>query len=194
MRIKIGDKDIWSPFRPHSRSSLKAKATSLLTPTGALISGDIFEKLEFPPRSQFRRPLAVPMEISLGAQRRDRSFCLRPLLGLAVATTRVDATMLEGARFSWHLSFRLFQQYPSIRAVRCAQQADLSRCKNGQVGWCCRLYGSVARRNPPSAFFRLCEGHRLSSGGVPPNCHRKRRQPPADAASSMTSAAFSATM
>jgi hypothetical protein len=26
-----------------------------------------------------------------------------------VATTRVDATMLEGARFSWHLSFRLFQ-------------------------------------------------------------------------------------
>ena len=32
------------------------------------------------------------MEISPGAQRSGRSFCARPLLGLAVATTRVDAT------------------------------------------------------------------------------------------------------
>ena len=38
------------------------------------------EKLEFPPRSQFRRPLAVSMEISLGAQRSHRSSCVRSSL------------------------------------------------------------------------------------------------------------------
>jgi hypothetical protein len=38
------------------------------------------EKLEFPPRSQFRKPLAVSMEISLGVRRRGRSFCVRPSL------------------------------------------------------------------------------------------------------------------
>ena len=43
-------------------------------------STDIVEKLEFPLRSQFRRPLAVSMETSLGAQRSHRSSCVRSSL------------------------------------------------------------------------------------------------------------------
>jgi hypothetical protein len=38
------------------------------------------EKLEFPRRSQSRRPLAGSVEISLGTQPSDRSFCVRPSL------------------------------------------------------------------------------------------------------------------
>jgi hypothetical protein len=39
-------------------------------------STDIVEKLGFSRQSQFRGPLTVLMEISLGAQRSDRSFCV----------------------------------------------------------------------------------------------------------------------
>ena len=38
------------------------------------------EKLEFQPRSQFRKPLIVSMEFPWGLQRSDRSFCVRPSL------------------------------------------------------------------------------------------------------------------
>jgi hypothetical protein len=47
---------------------------------GWLLRADIVEELEFPRRSQSRRPLAGSMETSLGAQRSDRSLCVRPSL------------------------------------------------------------------------------------------------------------------
>src|SRR5580700_8034910 len=47
---------------------------------------DIVGNLEFPPRSQFRRLLAVSMEISLGLGGVTDPSAYGPLLGLAVAT------------------------------------------------------------------------------------------------------------
>jgi hypothetical protein len=44
------------------------------------LCANIVEKLEFPPRSQFGRSLAASMEVPLGAQRSDRSLCVRPSL------------------------------------------------------------------------------------------------------------------
>jgi hypothetical protein len=43
-----------------------------------------------------------------------------------VATTRVEAAMRVSARFSWHLSFRLFQQYRR-RADAAALDASVGR-------------------------------------------------------------------
>ena len=74
-------------FEPHSKTrsgrnlamrdnvGRQGSATSnddLLCP----LDVDIVEKLGFSRQSQLRGPLTVLMEISLGAQRSDRSFCV----------------------------------------------------------------------------------------------------------------------
>ena len=56
------------------------------------------EKLELQPRSQFRRPLAVfDGNFLRGSAERPSLSAYNPLLGLAVATTCVDATILGGS-------------------------------------------------------------------------------------------------
>jgi hypothetical protein len=76
------------------------------------------------------------MEISLGAQRSDRSFSYDSLLGLAVATTHVEHTMRAEAGFSRYLSFRLFQQYP--------REGDVSNRREAAIA---ELWTSTLRRS-----------------------------------------------
>jgi hypothetical protein len=79
------------------------------------------------------------MEISLGLSGASGLFAYDPLLSLAAATTRGDTTIRAEAGFSWHLNFRLFQQYPSTPAVSFAQIAVIAHGRAELVKPCCAL-------------------------------------------------------
>jgi hypothetical protein len=98
---------------------------------------DIVGNLEFPPRSQFRRLLAVSMEISLGARRSDRSFCVRPSLGPCCGNYPCRQHNARGSGILLTPQFRLFQQYR-----READIADRGRTRRSWADSCRSLFAS----------------------------------------------------
>jgi hypothetical protein len=92
------------------------------------------EKLEFPPRSRFRRPLAVSMEISLGAQRSDRSFCVRHSLRPCCGNYLSRPHYARGSGVFATPQFPTFQQYlPSPDGRRRADIADRDDGRRGAL-------------------------------------------------------------
>jgi transposase len=86
-----------------------------------------------------------------------------------VATTRVDATMLAGARFSWHLSFRLFQH--RVMGGSSSAKADTigQDVEEETVQWTI-LLASISRWMRPTSAFSIAK-ERLST-----RARRSRRQ------------------
>jgi hypothetical protein len=105
----------WCP--PNSDVRRRDLLCPLHVETGRPQCADTVEKLEFWPRSQFRRPLAASMEISLGTRRSDRFCCVRPSHRPCCGNNWPREHYARGSGIFAALNFQVFQQYPQIAVV-----------------------------------------------------------------------------
>ena len=140
------------------------------------------EKLEFQPRSQFRRPLAASMEISLGTRRSDQSCHVRPTRRPCCGNHWHRQHYPRGGGIFAAPRFPSFQQYPQIAVVP-ARRGDVLNRPTAALG--AKASGSKLEILAAILAADIIRYRRLQ-----PSCRRRRGPHACESASLLERRAF----